>query len=197
MSFWMQTYSGGQFFYDEAGQSSITLIDIARSLSRINRFYGHSRAPISVAEHSVLVMETVQHEGGSERQQLYGLLHDAHEAYTGDVSKPFKQFLLARYNIDIRSYEQTIQRRIYAALGIPQPEPSEMALVERADLYALTAERRLFMVGPHEWHVDGINLPDYVEGGYGIWEADDAMRTFENNFTRLMGSVTFEARTAE
>jgi hypothetical protein len=53
------------------------------------------------------------------------------------------------------------------------------------------------MVSPHEWHVDGINLPDYVEGGYGIWEADDAMRTFENNFTRLMGSVTFEARTAE
>jgi uncharacterized protein len=198
MSYWMQTYSGGQFFYDAAdGKSAISIVDIARSLSRTIRFNGHSSSPITVAEHSVVVMEIVQTEGGTERQQLYALMHDAHEAYTGDVSRPLKHFLQERYNVNLRGLEQSIQARIYKELGIPLPEPAELALVERADLYALAAERKLFMSSNHAWHTDGVQLPDYVEGSYGVWDEDEAMRIFEKNYDRLKSSTTFEARMAE
>lgn len=191
----MQTYSGGQFFYDpDDGQSTISLVDIARSLSRIIRFYGHAAAPISVAEHCCVVMEIVANEGGTPRQQLYALLHDAHEAYTGDISRPLKHLLMDRYRVDIRSLERGIQERIYQALNIPLPEPAEMALIEKADLYALAAERSRWLPSAHAWHTDGVAIPAYVEGCYGIWGEDEAFRYFEKNFERLYATVSFEAR---
>lgn len=198
MSHWMQTYSGTQFFFDPADRdkNNINIVDIARSLSRTIRFNGHSSVPITVAEHSVVVMEIVQTEGGTEMQQLYALLHDSHEAYTGDVSRPLKQYLRDRYDMNLRSFEQDVQRQIYDALGIRQPEAAEMAAIERADTWALAAERRRFMVSNHAWHIDGIQVPDYVEGSYGVWGDDEAMRIFEKNYERLRSSTGFEARVA-
>lgn len=195
MTFWMQTSTGGQFFFDPAeGVSSIDIVDIARSLSRIIRFAGHSSAPISVAEHSCVVMEIVAAEGGSDRQQLYALLHDAHEAYTGDTTRPLKEFLQARYHVDLRSFETEVQTRIYTALGIPLPEPSELASIVKADHYALAVERNRYMPSAHRWHTDGTIVPEHAEGHYGIWGDDEAMRYFEKNYDRLKAVVDFQQR---
>ena len=184
MNDWMQTYSAGQFFFDEtAGESQISILDIARSLSRINRFLGHSTAPISVAEHSVVVMEIVATEGGDTKEQLYGLLHDAHEAYLGDMSRPLKRYLTEHHLFNISALERQVQARIYKALGIPMPTTADMALVERADLYALAAERRLYLPSAHDWHTDAVPLPEYVMGSYGVWGDDEAMRYFEKRET--------------
>lgn len=60
---------------------------IAHSLAQINRF-GHASRPYSVAEHSLLVCEIVKSMGLDCHAQRAALMHDAHEAFTGDVATP-------------------------------------------------------------------------------------------------------------
>ena len=65
----------------------IDIRDIAHALALCNRFAGHTRWPISVAQHSVGVSFL---SGSNREHQLQGLLHDAAEAYLGDVTKWLK-----------------------------------------------------------------------------------------------------------
>ena len=59
-------------------------IDLARTLSQINRYNGHTSRPYSVAEHSILVAALLP-----QRLCRLGLLHDAGEAATGDTTRPW------------------------------------------------------------------------------------------------------------
>jgi hypothetical protein len=61
----------------------IDILDIAHALSLCNRFAGHTKQPISVAQHSVYVSHLCNGSGF----ELEALLHDASEAYLGDVTK--------------------------------------------------------------------------------------------------------------
>jgi len=64
---------------------------IAHHLSTINRFTGAALRPYSVAEHSLLVAELLRdHFCLDVHAQFAGLMHDAHEAITGDQSTPSK-----------------------------------------------------------------------------------------------------------
>ena len=203
MDTWIQTYSGGQFFYDELTpdgikrESHIDIIDIARSLSRAVRFYGHMQSPVSIAEHSIVVSQIIETEGGTDYQQIAGLLHDAHEAYIGDISAPLKHFLQGRYGIDLRTFERSIDKRIFATLDIPWPSPKDEDLVKRADMIALKVERDLFAPSNHAWNCDHIEAPEDYYGFYGNWGDDEAMRYFENLYDRLKKSVDFQRRTEE
>lgn len=92
-----------------------TLRDIAFSLSRVPRFGGYSRRPWTVAHHSLVVAE-IAGVLAEDRPApldygmayLSGLLHDAHEALTGDIPTPFK-------TDDTRTMQNAIDHRIMAA----------------------------------------------------------------------------------
>ena len=71
--------------------------DIAHALAQINRYTGHAARPYSVAEHSMLVCDIVRAKGLNAHAQLLALLHDAHEAYCGDVASPTKTVLGAAW----------------------------------------------------------------------------------------------------
>ena len=78
----------------------ILLADIARALSRIPRFNGatHGDVAFSVASHSLLVAELaavshVPEEDNLPTLRLAAMLHDAHEAYMGDLVSPMKAAL--------------------------------------------------------------------------------------------------------
>ena len=67
---------------------TISIYDIAHNLAYTNRFNGGTKRPLSVAEHSLYVMGLV-----GERHKLQALMHDATEAYIGDITTPVKQAL--------------------------------------------------------------------------------------------------------
>lgn len=110
----------------------ICLADIAHALACCNRFCGHVERPISVAQHSVFVSRLV--DGHGPVVALQGLLHDASEAYLGDVTKWLKQTdAFAPY----REAEDRAQSVIFQAFGCPV---ALHAAVEAADRLMVRVE---------------------------------------------------------
>lgn len=76
---------------------TIHIGDIAQHLSHICRFNGGSNKFYSVAEHSYRVAAILESAGEPLHVVFAALLHDAHEAYIGDLTTPWKQLLGSRY----------------------------------------------------------------------------------------------------
>lgn len=81
---------------------------IASALSKICRFNGQTPKFYSVAEHSVYVSQLVE-----PQFKLHALLHDAAEAYIGDIITPVKDV-----TIEVRDMELRITARIAAQLDV-------------------------------------------------------------------------------
>lgn len=81
----MYTYTGQRFDPLRPDAASIHILDIARGLAMACRYRGMLKSYYSVAEHSVLVSRHCDPEYARE-----ALLHDAAEAYIGDMIRPLK-----------------------------------------------------------------------------------------------------------
>jgi hypothetical protein len=118
--------------------------EIAHALANLNRFTGHTKFPYSVAQHCCLA-----HDLASGPYKLHALLHDAHEAYTGDISTPMQE-ALATLQPGARTSLKLIQHMhdswIFDAAGIAPDEQSH-AEVKRADVTMLVTERKA-LLGP-------------------------------------------------
>lgn len=106
---WIETASGRRFYFNKP---EFHIDDIADASSRICRFTGHCRMFYSLAEHAVLVADLMYRLKLGD--PLEGLLHDAHEAYIGDVSSPLKALLP-----DYRKLEQSIEAALRRDYGLP------------------------------------------------------------------------------
>jgi 5'-deoxynucleotidase YfbR-like HD superfamily hydrolase len=84
----MMTYSGNQIDLNNFTEKDINLIDIAVSLSRQNRYLGHSMYPFSVGQHSIFSAMIAQALGDSEDMQHFAIIHDAHEFAFQDIIRP-------------------------------------------------------------------------------------------------------------
>lgn len=82
---WIETYTGRRFDLLDPQPEMICIEDIAHSLSQQCRFTGHTRCFYSVAEHCWHVSSLCP------AYPLWGLLHDASEAYLTDLARPVKQ----------------------------------------------------------------------------------------------------------
>jgi len=132
---WFQTYTGVMFWPLDPRPEEIELEDIAHSLSMQCRFNGHMKSFYSVAQHSVEVSRIVPAE-----HALWGLLHDAAEAYIGDMVRPLKLHMPT-----FRAIEDQIMIAICDRFGLPRAEPPEVKI---ADNVLLMTERRDFLGTP-------------------------------------------------
>ena len=71
----------------------IELVDIAYGLAHTLRFGGQTEMPWTVAGHSLFALALAQHYGFDEATQRNALMHDAAEAFLGDMMSPVKRAL--------------------------------------------------------------------------------------------------------
>lgn len=122
----METYTGGRFYPFDPSPDDVRLADIAGGLAHTCRFGGHCKHFYSVALHSIHVGSELA--GRGPRMELYGLLHDAGEAYLGDVPRPIKgQF------DGIERAEDRVRSAVWTALEVRPPTDEEWAAVMAAD----------------------------------------------------------------
>lgn len=123
------TISGKFFDILKPEEYDFDINEIATALSNLCRYTGHVNRFYSVAEHSVLVSRLLP-----PSLSLCGLLHDASEAYLGDVSSPLKK-LLPEY----KAIEERVEKAIAAHFDIPFPYPEE---IHKADKRMYWNERK-------------------------------------------------------
>lgn len=135
----------GKFWPSDPRIDELHIEDIGLALSNLCRFNGHVRKFYSVAEHSMLVASFLP-----EELKRWGLLHDAAEAYVGDMPRPIKAILNLESPAFYENLEEQILKSIAQRFELVWPIPDE---VKHADDVALCTEAVQFF-GPEvleEW----------------------------------------------
>ena len=167
---WVQTYTGKQFFPLAPDVDSICIEDIANSLGKICRFNGHTICFYSVAEHSVYVSRSVSYENA-----MWGLLHDASEAYLIDMPRPLKPVLNGYKEIEAR-----VCKCIAAKFGLCWPMPEEIKEIDTRILHDESLQ--VMSKKPRTW--PQLHLPPLGIRILGLTH-DEATRMFLETFWEL------------
>jgi 5'-deoxynucleotidase YfbR-like HD superfamily hydrolase len=158
----LETVSGRKIDVTDPNPSDIVIEDIAWALSRMPRFSGHSipYVPYSVAQHCIQVAEDLKEYGPTV--QLYGLLHDAAEAYINDLPSPVKH--IPEIHAVIKKLEDSLMTAIYTALDIEMPTEKQAELVKRADKTQQAVEAYNFMYSRgKDWNLPEVNFTKLQE----------------------------------
>lgn len=138
---WFQTYSGVAWDLLHPRPEDVRLEDLAHSLAHQCRYNGHCSEFYSVAEHSLRMAAALEPEGA--KIALIALLHDAAEAYLGDMVRPLKREFPLFYEIERRT-----QRAIFVGLGLEGLAGGYGGRIQDMDLVMLATERRDLMSRP-------------------------------------------------
>ena len=166
----MKLRSGVYFDLNDPKPNQFTLADIAGALSKICRFGGQINWWYSVAEHSVHCAALAMKDGQSKWTCQAVLLHDAAEAFLGDVIKPLK-IMLPEYS----EIEKRVERVIAAKFRVDFEAHKEV--IREIDHAMLIAERRKLFGS------DGV-----------VWEGEYSVRLvplFPENWTYARAEIEF------
>lgn len=158
----LETVSGRKINVTDPDPSTIEITDIAWALSRMPRFSGHSipYIPYSVAQHCIQVSKELAPHG--YKIQLYGLLHDAAEAYINDLPSPVKH--IPEIHAVISKLEDKLMLTIYNALGIQPPTEEEEQIVKIADKHQQAVEAYNFMYSRgNDWNLPKVTFKKLQE----------------------------------
>lgn len=172
---WMQTVSRRRFHFLNPMPDDFDITDIAHSLSLLYRFVGHTTFGWSVAQHSMEVAKLILRERCDPLAALCGLLHDGHEAYIGDFSRPVQRCLAypdaLKYVIEGNHFSvpgnirDITDSALWEAFSLPYGDEQINRIVKEADDKMCATEAHLLMgeadpCDPQGW---GLPLPP-VEG---------------------------------
>lgn len=185
------TISGVRFRVFDPRVEDVNIEDIAHSLAKQCRWGGHVKRFYSVAQHSVHVSHVC-----TPAHALWGLLHDATEAYLVDLPRPIKRVL-----VDYQRAEAVLARVIAQRFNLFWPMPDD---VDLADAVLLETERRDLTAHPTAPLVEGthfksndrpaVPLPELGNGDmkrWSIpWSPEAAKRMFLARYEELTGERT-------
>jgi hypothetical protein len=149
---WIELVSGTQFYFGaepEVLQDSIHPEDVAYALSRLCRYNGHTTRHYSVGEHTILMADHVEREGGSPRECLTALHHDDAEYIIGDLPRPIKVKMP-----QFKELEARLDEAVALRFGTIYPLPGWLK-----DLDArILRDERDAVINPsdNEWGTDGL-----------------------------------------
>ncbi|CAB4125076.1 COG1896 Predicted hydrolases of HD superfamily [uncultured Caudovirales phage] len=158
----LETVSGRKIDITNPDPSTIVIEDIAWALSRLPRFSGHSipYVPYSVAQHCIQVANDLKEHG--PEVQLFGLLHDAAEAYINDLPSPVKH--IPEIHAVIKKLEDSLMETIYTALDIDPPTYDEEVLVKIADKTQQAVEAYNYMYSRGaDWNLPEVSFKKLQE----------------------------------
>ena len=215
VTYWLQTFTGKKIDLINPTREMVDIEDIAHALSMICRYNGHCRDFYSVAEHSVMVeamgsqillwRESERNSGRlsvpprptSEivQQSLALLLHDAAEAYIGDITTPLKRGLESvgvdlLYPPDVKTSKiEELERRwllvIGEAFGLGDRlvDPSE--IMRQADDRVMAVEVPMLFHPVQSCWWESRNRPLSGELAIQCWMPAEARRQFISRFRVL------------
>lgn len=151
-----ETRSGLMLNYQDPQPEQIDIEDIAWSLAGLPRFLAHTKKRMSIAEHSLLVARLLADDYPEDYElQLAGLLHDAAEAYTGDIPSTLKDLLPKL--VEVQAH---IDLLVAEKFGLDS-QRFYSAEVKKADLLALSWEAKQFKASQGQgWTIE---LDRYID----------------------------------
>lgn len=174
---WMTTYTGGMFWLLDPRPEEVFIEDIAHALSLICRYNGHIKGFYSVAQHSVIVSQQCK-----EEDALFGLLHDAAEAYTGDIISPLKR-LLPNY----KAIEERIINAVCSKYSIRVTKRRKQEVKYWDNVLLATEVRDLI---PHKYLNWKFEAPPLESPIKTLWGPKTAEKHFLKRFKELYGKST-------
>ena len=179
---YIYTYAGIKFWPLDPRPEEICIGDIAHALSLLCRYNGHVPFHYSVAHHSLYVSDVMEKQYGT-LGGLCGLMHDAAEAYIGDMTRPLKRTPSLKVFSDI---EDNLLKVIFAKFQIPMMD------YKHADNSVLMMEKQQLGKQDQVWHVNDYH--DLQEDGVIIaitpMHPREAEHLFLETFNRLMMGVS-------
>lgn len=194
----IRTYTGRKFWPLDPKPEEVAIEDVAHALSLICRFTGHTYCFYSVAEHSLRVSHLVEklaladwrklvgkatgEHSWARKVALWGLLHDASEAYLCDLPSPIKRAP------GIGQIYKGFEARLMESIAVRfELTPHEPALVKDADRILLNTEMRDLMTDciPYEGYEP---LPETI---YPM-DAQHAEVEFARRFEELTKAIEAE-----
>lgn len=173
---WIETFTGKKFDFSNPQPDMIDIADIAHALSLLCRYNGHCSQFYSVAEHSVLLARHVMEHGAYKpTDMLTMLLHDAAEAYIGDMPAPLKDMMP-----QFKELENQIEFVIAHKFKLYHPFP---VYIKEFDLRILKDEKEQIM-GVVEW---GKQMAHVFPLGIKLqcWTPEQAERKFIQTFEHI------------
>lgn len=179
MTLWIQTYENKVLDLLGPAQSAITISDIAYALSGEYRYTNYTR--LTVAQHSVLCARMAP-----VGYRYEALMHDAHEAAMGDISKPVKNAikmlaLEAGASWDpVAELDRRLRRAYALRFDLAEHIPAK---VKEIDLRMLQTERQQLLAPPaRSWKLEGV---EPYRLNIQVWSPVKAQQEFMVNFVLL------------
>lgn len=197
---WCQTASGRAVDMLAPQPGLIDLVrDVAEPLAKIPRYAGQTPgSAYSVAEHSVRGADALIEEGAGADAAAAFLLHDGHEAFMGDWTRPARLALdellrqhpftgaAAAFEDAHSELRARLDRAIFAAAGLSPPDRAALAAIEGMDCRMMAAERAfLHAPPPKSWGIAVETAKPVRFRGRPGWPWPRAAAEFADRLARL------------
>lgn len=177
----IKTASGIYFDFSSPSIDKVYIGDIATALSKICRFGGQLPGNLfyTVAEHCVHCVKLAMKDGVTDKKILLAiLLHDATEAYCGDVVKPLKNLVGEAY--------QQIEKRVENVIAetFDVDFDANHSIIKKYDIEMLIAEKKRLFNNPSELWNDEENIR-VVEVDFKLYSPKNGKAKFLKMYKKL------------